>query len=262
MIQRMLAIWSLIPLPFLNPVWTFGSSWFTSCWSLSWRGHWTWVSSLCKPGSCKSDRSSSAQSLERTLSVRETDPGRHWTKSQASQESEPAQALLTSGKQEAAPWWSVQFNSVQSLSCVRLWNPWTAAGHAFLFITQLPKLTHTHVHWVSYAIQPSHLCRPLLLPPSIFPSVRVFSNGSVLHIRWPKYWGFSFSISPSNEYSGLISFRMNRLDVLAVQGTLKSLLQHHGSKVTRCHLHSCPRRLKVVSEDKQAFSHSALNVSC
>ena len=76
------------------------------------------------------------------------------------------------------------------------------------------------------------LCHPLLLPPSIFPSIRVFSNESVIHIRWPKYWSFSFSISPSNEYSGLISFRIDRLDLLAVQGTLKSLLQHHSSKAS------------------------------
>ena len=76
------------------------------------------------------------------------------------------------------------------------------------------------------------LCRPLLLPPSIFPSIRVFSNESVLHIRWPKYWSFSFSISPSIEYSGLISFRMDWLDLLVVQGTLKSLLQHHSSKAS------------------------------
>ena len=76
------------------------------------------------------------------------------------------------------------------------------------------------------------LCHPSLLPPSVFPSIRVFSNKSVLHIRWPKYWSFSFNISPSNEYSGLISFRMNWLDLLAVQGTLKSLLQHHSSKAS------------------------------
>ena len=76
------------------------------------------------------------------------------------------------------------------------------------------------------------LCHPLLLPPSIFPSIRVFSNESVLGIRWPKYWSFSFSISPSNEYSGLISFRMDWLDLLAIQGTLKSLLQHHSSKAS------------------------------
>ena len=81
---------------------------------------------------------------------------------------------------------------------------------------------------------PNHLilCCPLLLLPSIFPSIRVFSNESVLHLKWPKYWSFSFSISPSNEYSGLISFRMNWLDLLAVQGTLKSLLQHHSSKTS------------------------------
>ena len=77
------------------------------------------------------------------------------------------------------------------------------------------------------------LCCPLLLPPSIFPSIRVFSNESVLHIRWPKYWSFSFSINPSNEYSGLISFRMDWVDLLAVQGTLKSLLQHHSSKANK-----------------------------
>ena len=76
------------------------------------------------------------------------------------------------------------------------------------------------------------LCCPLLLPPSIFPSIRVFSNESVLHIRWPKYWSFSFTISPSNEYSGLMSFKMDRLDLLAVQGTLKSVLQHHSSKAS------------------------------
>ena len=97
---------------------------------------------------------------------------------------------------------------------------------------QLPELAQTHVHRVGNAIQPSHLCCPLLLPPSIFSSIRVFSNGSVLHIRWLKCWSFSFSISPSNEYSGLISFRMDWLDLLAVQGTLKSLLQHHSSKAS------------------------------
>ena len=95
---------------------------------------------------------------------------------------------------------------------------------------QLPEFTQTHVHRVSDAIQPSILCRPLF-PPSIFPSIRVFSNESVLRVRWPKYWSFSFSISPSNEYSGLISFRMDWLDLFAVQGTLKSL-QHHSSKAS------------------------------
>ena len=100
----------------------------------------------------------------------------------------------------------------------------------FLLHHQLLELTQTHVHQVSDAIQPSHL--PPLLLPSIFLSIRVFSNKSVLHIRWPKDWSFSFSISPSNEYSGLISFRMDRLDLLAVQRTLKSLLQHHSSKAS------------------------------
>ena len=100
---------------------------------------------------------------------------------------------------------------------------------------QLPEFTQTHAH---RAVMPSShliLCCPLL-QPSIFPSIRVFSKGSVLCIRWPKYWSFSFSISPSNEYSGLISFRMDWLDLLAVQGTLKSLLQHHSSKISilRC----------------------------
>ena len=95
---------------------------------------------------------------------------------------------------------------------------------------QLPEFTQTHVRCVGEPSNHLILCRPLLLLPSIFPSIRVFSNESVLCIRWRKYWSFSFSISPSNEYSGLISFRMDWLDLLAVQGTLKSLLQHHSSK--------------------------------
>ena len=97
---------------------------------------------------------------------------------------------------------------------------------------QLPEFTQTHVHQVGDAIQPSH---PLLSPsllPSIFPSLRVFTNESALRIRWPKYWSFSFNISLSNEHSGLISFRVDWLDLLAVQGTLKSLLQHHSSKTS------------------------------
>ena len=109
---------------------------------------------------------------------------------------------------------------------------WTAVCQASLSITNSwssPKLMSIE------SVMPSNyliLCRPLLLLPSIFPSIRVFSKESVLHIRWPKYWSFSFSISPSNEYLGLISFRMNWLDPLAVQGTLKSLLQHHSSKAS------------------------------
>ena len=101
---------------------------------------------------------------------------------------------------------------------------------------QPPEFTLTHVHWVGDAFNHLILCLPLLLLPSIFPSIRVFSNELALHIRWPKYWSFHFSISPSNEYSGLISFRRDWLDLLAVQWTLKSLLQHHNSKasVPRC----------------------------
>ena len=122
--------------------------------------------------------------------------------------------------------------SVQSLSCVWLYaTPWTAARQASLSIANFqspPKpMSIESVMPCNHLI----LCRPLLLP-SIFPSIRVFSIESALHIRWPKYWSFSFSISPSREYSGLISFRIDWLDLLAAQGTLKSLLQHHGSKAS------------------------------
>ena len=135
----------------------------------------------------------------------------------------------------------LEFSSVQSVRCVQLFaTPWAAAHQASLSITNsywvnmsLLKLTSIE------SVMPSNhliLCRPLLRPPSIFPSIRIFSNESVLHIRWPKYWSFSFSISPSNEYSGLISFRMDWLDLLAVQETLRSLLQHLTSKasILRC----------------------------
>ena len=100
----------------------------------------------------------------------------------------------------------------------------------FPVLHYLPEFAQTHTHWVGDTIQPSHLGHPLLLLPSIFPSIRVFSSGSALPSRWPKYWSFSFSNNPSSEYSGLISFRMDRFDLLAVQGTLKSLLQHHSLK--------------------------------
>ena len=125
----------------------------------------------------------------------------------------------------------VQFSSVQSLSRVRLFvTPWTAACQASLSITNSQSLLKL---MPIESVMPSNhliLCHPLLLPPSIFPSIRVFSSESDLHIRWPKYWSFSFYISPSNEHSRMISFRMDWLDLLAVQGTLKSLLQHHSSK--------------------------------
>ena len=126
---------------------------------------------------------------------------------------------------------NLSVSSVQWLTHVQLFaTPWTSAHQASLSITNsqsLLKLMSTE------SVMPSNhliLCRPLLLLPSIFPSIRVFSNKSVLHIRWPKYWSFSFSICPSNEYSGLIYFRMDWLDLLTVQGTLKTLLQHHSLK--------------------------------
>ena len=121
-----------------------------------------------------------------------------------------------------------QFTAVAHL-CPTLCDPMNCSTPGFPVYHQLPELTQTHVHWVGDAIQPSHALSPLLLLPSTFPSIRVFSNESVLHIRWPKYWSFSFSTSPSNEYSGLISFRMDWLDLFAVQGTLKSLLQHYST---------------------------------
>ena len=128
---------------------------------------------------------------------------------------------------------SLLSSSDQSLSRVCLFvTPWTVACQASLSITNswsLLKLMSIEL------VMPSNhliLCRPLLLLPSVFPSIRIFSNESVLRIRWPKYWSFSFNISPSKEYSGLISFRIDWLDLLAVQGTLKSLLQHHNSKAS------------------------------
>ena len=126
---------------------------------------------------------------------------------------------------------SVQLSSVQLLSCVRLFvTPWTAALQASLSIANSQSLLKP----ISIeSVMPSNhliLCHPLLFLPSIFPIIRLFSNESVLHIKWPKYWCFSFSISPSNEYSGLIFFTMDWLDLLAVQGTLNSLIQNHGSK--------------------------------
>ena len=127
----------------------------------------------------------------------------------------------------------MSFSSVQSLSCVWLFvTPWTTARQPSLTISNswsLPKPMSIVL------VMPSNhfiLCRPLLLLPSIFPGIRVFSNESALLIRWPKNWRFSFNISPSNEHPGLISFRMDWLDLLAVQGTLKSLLQHHSSKAS------------------------------
>ena len=139
--------------------------------------------------------------------------------------------IVLLGDLQTCPLYPVTFSSVQLLSRVCLFaTPWTVAPQASMSITDsqgLPKLMSIE------SVMPSnHLvfCRFLLLLPSIFPSIRVFSNESACCIKWPKYWSFSFNISPSSEYSGLVSFRMDWLDLPAVQGTLKSLLQHHSSK--------------------------------
>ena len=140
----------------------------------------------------------------------------------------------------------VQFSSVTQ-SCPTLCDPVNRSTPGLPVHHQLPEFTQTHVHRVSDAIQPSHLCRPLLLLPPVPPSIRVFSNESGLHIRWPKYWTFSFSINLSNEHPGLSSFRMDWLDLLAVQGSPKSLqhtVQKHQffgaqlSSQSNSHIHS------------------------
>ena len=134
------------------------------------------------------------------------------------------------------------FSSVQSLSHVQLCDPWTTARQASLSTPNSESLLKL---MSIESVRPSNhliLCRSLLLLPSIFPSIRIFSSDSVLHTSWPKYWSFSFNISPSNEYSGSISFRMDCLDLLAVQGTLQSLLQHIVQKhqFFSTHLSLCP----------------------
>ena len=139
-------------------------------------------------------------------------------------------------------WWSLPYiKRNQSLllfsqSCRTLCNPMDFSTPGFPVLHYLLEVAQTHIHWVDDAIQPSHPLLPLLLLPSIFPSIKVFSNDSAFHIRWSKCWTFSFRTSPSNEYSGLTSFRIDRFDLLAVQGTglislqSKSLLQHHSLK--------------------------------
>ena len=148
-------------------------------------------------------------------------------------------------------------------------TPWTAARQAFLSFT----ISWSLLKPMSIeSVMPSNhliLCRHLLLPPSIFPSIRVFSNESALHIRFPKYWSFSFNVSPSNDYSGLISFRMDWLDLLAVQGTLKSFLQHHSSKASTIrHLaffivqlsHPYLTTGKTVALTKQTFAGKVISL--
>ena len=144
---------------------------------------------------------------------------------------------------------SVQFSSVAQ-SCLTPYDPINSSMPGLPVHHQLPEFTQAHVH--RSVIPSSHiiLCPPLLLLPSILPSIKVFSNESTLCMRWPKCWSFSFSISPANEHPELVSFRMDWLDILAVQGTLKSLLQHHSSKTlilraqlsspSNCHIHTGP----------------------
>ena len=161
-------------------------------------------------------------------------------------------------------------SSVQSLSYVWLFvTPWTAALQTSLSIINSQSLFKL---MSIKSVMPSNhliLCHPLLLLPSIFPSIRVFSNESALRIRWPKYWSFSFSISPSNEYSGLVSFRMDWLDLLAVPGTLKSLLQYHSSKasVLQCSAffivqlsHPCMTTAKTIALTKRTFVDKVMSL--
>ena len=148
-------------------------------------------------------------------------------------------------------------SSVQSLSHVQLFvTPWTVARQASLSITNSQSLLK--LMSIESVMPSSHLilCRPLLLLPLIPLSIRVFSNESTLHMRWPKYWSFSFSISPSNEHPGLISFRMDWLHLLAVQGTLKSLLQHHGSKASIFSVLSFPHSPTLTSIHDHWKNHS------
>ena len=137
--------------------------------------------------------------------------------------------MITTGKG------NFQSVNLVAQSCLTLCNCMDCSTPGFPVHHQLPELAQSHVHRVGDVIQPFIPCLPLLLLPSIVPSIRVFSNESALSIWWPEYWSSSFSISPSNEYSGLISFRIDWLDLLAAQGTLKSLFQHHSSEAILWH---------------------------
>ena len=148
--------------------------------------------------------------------------------------------LITSWQIDKA----VQFSSVTQ-SCLTLCDPMDCSTLGLPVHCQLPEPVETHVHQVRDAIQPSHPLSPSYPLPSISSSIRVFSVESALHIRWPKYWNFSFSISPSYEYSGLISFRIDWIDLLAVQGTLKSLFQHHSLKASILWHSICQQILKT-----------------
>ena len=195
----MLAIWFMVPLPFPNPAWTSGSSWFMYCWILAWK-FWAllplcvrWVQ-LC----------GSLSILWHCLSL-----GLEWKLTFSS-------PVATAG-----------FSKFAGILSAAL-----SQHHLLGF-----EMTRLEFRRVLFRSNHLILCRPLLLLPSIFPSIRVFSNELVLRMRWPEYWSFSFRISPSNEYSGLISFRIDWFDLLEVQGNLRSLLQHHSSKASNL-LHS------------------------
>ena len=160
------------------------------------------------------------------------------------------------------------FSSVQLLNHVRLCDPMNRSTPGLPVHHQFLESNQTHVHVLLMPSNHLILCCPLLLLSSIFPSIRVFSNESALRIRWPKYWSFSFNISPSNEYSGLISFRMDWLDLLAVQGTLQSLLQHHSSKAsilpcsaffTVLHSHPYMTTGKIISLTVWIFDYTDLS---
>ena len=145
----------------------------------------------------------------------------------------------------------ISFSSVQFSGsvCLTLYDPMDCSTPRLPVHHQLLEFTQTHVLWVRDAIQPSHPLSSLLLLSWIFPSIRVFSNESAVCIRWPKYWSFSFNISPSDEHLGLISFRMDWLDLLAVQGTLKSLIQHHSSKASNHQFRSY--QIASVAQEKK-----------
>ena len=147
-------------------------------------------------------------------------------------------------KPKCNPCW-VTLIIVAVQSCLTLCDPMDGSMSGFPVLHHLLEFVQTHVHRVRDAIQPSHLCCPLLLLSSVFPSIRVCSNESVLPIKWPKYQSFSFSISPSNEYSGLISFRIDWFDLLAVQGILKSLFQYHSSKASILSLLHSPTLVSI-----------------
>ena len=159
--------------------------------------------------------------------------------------------------------------SLFAQSCLNLCDLMDCSTPGFPVHHQLSELTQTSVHCVGMPSNHLILCRPCLLPPSIFPSIRVFSNESVLCIRWPKDWSFSFSISPSNEYSGLISFWIDWFDLLAVQGTLSSLLQHHSSKASffrpcpslwsNSHIHTWPLE-KTIALTRQTFVDKVMSL--